>query len=359
MNPGILLSYPGKNQNVLKDLLALQRADMLALFCTTIAWRPEGALNGIVPAGIRGQLERRVFEGVDPRLIRAFPAREWVRQVALRLGLRALTRHERGWASFDAVAYGLDARVSALVRGGQTRAAAIYGYECSSLASFAAAAGAGMRRFYELTTGYWRAAARILGEESERNPEWAVTMEGLQDSAVKKARKDAELGNADHVFVPSSFVRTTLGEHPSLTASVEVMPYGAPPPNPRALMARGRAPALRLLYVGNLTQQKGLSYLFDAMRSLGNAATLTLIGQKPTPHCAALEDALGRYEWMGVLSHAEVLEVMARHDLLVLPTLFDGFGLVILEAMAQGLPVIATPNSGAPDTIEEGKDGFI
>jgi glycosyltransferase involved in cell wall biosynthesis len=50
---------------------------------------------------------------------------------------------------------------------------------------------------------------------------------------------------------------------------------------------------------------------------------------------------------------------MQQHDVLVLPSLFEGFGLVILEAMAQRLPVIATPHTAGPDVISEGVDGFI
>jgi glycosyltransferase involved in cell wall biosynthesis len=50
---------------------------------------------------------------------------------------------------------------------------------------------------------------------------------------------------------------------------------------------------------------------------------------------------------------------MSAHDVMVFPSLFEGFGLVILEAMSQGLPVITTPHTAGPDLIEDGKDGFI
>jgi glycosyltransferase involved in cell wall biosynthesis len=50
---------------------------------------------------------------------------------------------------------------------------------------------------------------------------------------------------------------------------------------------------------------------------------------------------------------------MQQHDVLVLPSLFEGFGLVILEAMAQGLPVITTAHTAGPDVISQGVDGFI
>ena len=50
---------------------------------------------------------------------------------------------------------------------------------------------------------------------------------------------------------------------------------------------------------------------------------------------------------------------MEKADVFVFPSLFEGFGLVLLEAMASGLPVITTQNTGGPDLIQEGKEGFI
>lgn len=50
---------------------------------------------------------------------------------------------------------------------------------------------------------------------------------------------------------------------------------------------------------------------------------------------------------------------MAQHDVLVYPSLFEDFGPELLDAMASGLPVIATPNSAAPDLISDGCEGFI
>jgi glycosyltransferase involved in cell wall biosynthesis len=50
---------------------------------------------------------------------------------------------------------------------------------------------------------------------------------------------------------------------------------------------------------------------------------------------------------------------MAAHDVFVFPSLFEGFGLVLLEAMAMGLPIITTSHTAGPDLIEEGREGFI
>jgi glycosyltransferase involved in cell wall biosynthesis len=68
---------------------------------------------------------------------------------------------------------------------------------------------------------------------------------------------------------------------------------------------------------------------------------------------------LDRHRWIPSLAHDDLLAEMSRHDVLVFPSLHEGFGLVILEAMSQGLAVITTPHTGGPDVIREGQDGFI
>ena len=355
----VVLAFPSSNQNVRADAHALQEAGMLALFCTTIAWRGSCGLFRLLPRSLRAELERRVFEGIDPRRMRSFPSREVVHQVTRRLGFSALTRHETGWASVDGVSRAFDKAVARLIREHRIAAAAIYAYEYAALRSFEAAAEARMRCFYELPIGYWRAGIRILTDERERNPEWASTIELLRDSNEKREHKDAEVARADHIIVPSDFVRDTLREHPGFGATIDVVPYGAPPPRPSALANRSRASRLRVLYVGHLSQRKGMSYLFDAMRRLNGEATLTLIGHRPDVDCPALTEELKRHTWLGTLPHRRVLEIMGEHDLFVFPSLFEGLALVILEAMAQGLPVVATRNSGGGMAIDDGANGFI
>ena len=92
---------------------------------------------------------------------------------------------------------------------------------------------------------------------------------------------------------------------------------------------------------------------------LKNSVELTLLGRKAAPDCQPLETATRRYRWIPTLDHAGVLREMHNHDLLVFPSLFEGFGLVILEAMAQGTPAITTEHTCGPDIIENGTDGFI
>jgi len=105
-------------------------------------------------------------------------------------------------------------------------------------------------------------------------------------------------------------------------------------------------------------QRKGISYLLRAMELLRGQAKLSLIGR-----CAHLPDELAaqlnQHTWTHSLPHEKVLEAMRNHDVLVLPTLFEGRALVVLEALSQGLPVITTLNSGTEDVVRDGVSGFI
>jgi glycosyltransferase involved in cell wall biosynthesis len=226
------------------------------------------------------------------------------------------------------------------------------------LESFRAARQRGWQCFYDLPIGHWRAGQVIYREEAMRKPEWACTLGGIQDSDAKLARKDAELELADTVIVASSFTRRTLDAAPGPMPSIHVIPYGAPPVVPQLAPAPSGG-KLRVLFVGALGQRKGLSYLLSALSQLANVAELTLLGRKTAEACAPLNAAVKVHRWIPSLPHHEVLAEMARHDVLVFPSLFEGFGLVLLEAMSRGLPVITTAHTAGPDFIREGVDGFI
>jgi glycosyltransferase involved in cell wall biosynthesis len=182
-------------------------------------------------------------------------------------------------------------------------------------------------------------------------------MPGLRDSPEKLARKDEELRLAGRIVVASSFTKATLAECPFLIAPVSVVPYGTDQSSEEACEIKSGL--LRVLYVGSLSQRKGIAEVFEAVEAMGSHVELTLIGAKTGFECAALDKALARHRWIPSLSRERILAEMRRHDVLVLPSLFEGFGLVVTEALSQGLPVITTSHTCGPDVIEEGVEGFL
>jgi alpha-maltose-1-phosphate synthase len=356
----ILLSHPTGNANVRHAALGLQRADLLGEFWTCLNFNENPVLRRILPQSVSGQLRRRSFpKELSPRM-HSFPFREIVRLLAPRAGFPSLVRHETGPFSIDAVYHSLDRKISARLASGRFQG--VYAYEDGAEESFRVAGRHGFLRLYDLPIGYWRAARNILSEEALREPEWASTLTAIQDGPEKTERKDSELRQADLVFVASSFTLKTLDQAPDFRGTVAVIPYGAPVLDPvigADPESKPRSDKLRVLFAGGLGQRKGLSYLFRAIRQLKGAATLTVIGARPAAACAALDRELADVRWIPTCSHAEVLAEMAAHDVFVFPSLFEGFGLVLLEAMAMGLPIITTAHTAAPDLIDDGVEGFI
>jgi len=284
---------------------------------------------------------------------RTLPVREALRLLGGAAGFSS--PHETGAFSIDAVFRELDNKVAEHLRK-IDNLRAVYAYEDGALQTFHAAQDRNVQRIYDLPIGYWRVGQRIFAEEAEREPEWAPTLTGALDSTEKRDRKDDELRLATRLIVASRFTKQTLTESPC-TAKIDIVPYGAPSPiSSEIAKPSGR---LKVLFAGSLGQRKGLSYLLKAVEILKSNVELTLLGRKGAAGCEPLESAIRKYRWLPTLNHAAVLREMRDHDVLVLPSLFEGFGLVILEAMAQGTPVITTDHTAGPDIIEIGTDGFI
>jgi glycosyltransferase involved in cell wall biosynthesis len=351
-----LLSHPTGNQNMRNTALALQEVGRLAEVWTCLAFDPGSLTARMLPGALKAEAARRAFPPTLRPLLRTQPWRELARLLTRRVGWHSASEHERGWCSVDAVYHALDRRIAR--RLGRCRGlTAVYAYEDGAAASFAAAARLGCKRVYDLPIGYWRTFEAICRTEQQAEPEWASTLVGTRDSAEKRARKDDELAAADLILVASNFTASTLRDYPGTLAPVRVIPYGAPTPPavPRRWSEEG---PLRVLYVGSLSQRKGLSYLFRAVAALGSGVSLTVVGSR-VAECPALERSLAAHRHLVSLPHGEVLALMREHDVLVFPSLFEGFGLVITEAMSQGMVVITTPNTAGPDVISDGVDGFV
>ncbi len=360
MTGKLVFSHPTGNANVRAAAAGLAQTGQLAAFHTAIAAFPGSWLDRLGAAGPLTALRRRRFDAQLAPLTHTWPWREAGRMLADRAGLATLIRPEAGFFSLDAVYQSLDRRVAtSLPRAARQGAGGVYAYEDGAADAFLAAKALGMKCFYDLPIGYWRAARRLLAPERERWPEWAPTLAGFGDSDAKLARKDEELRLADRIFVASRFTAATLRDYPGPLAPVEIIPYGFPPVGgARARGGPGNRP-LKLLFVGSLSQRKGVANLFAAAAALAPRVELTVVGQKAGGPCPALDAALARHRWIPSLPHADVLRLMRAHDVLAFPSLFEGFGLVITEAMSQGTPVITTDRTAGPDLIEHGHSGWL
>ncbi|MBA4686422.1 MAG: glycosyltransferase family 4 protein [Candidatus Galacturonibacter soehngenii] len=120
-----------------------------------------------------------------------------------------------------------------------------------------------------------------------------------------------------------------------------------------------------VLFVGRLAEKKGVTYLIAAMKSVD--AKLIIAGDGPLE--STLREQASEYgekiEFIGAKTHEELKIIYASSDIFVAPSVTatdgdkEGFGLVILEAMASGLPVIASKSGGIPDLLTDGQEGYL
>jgi starch synthase len=353
----VIVSHPTGNANVSAVVSALHEEELLAAFFTCIAWRPESAFARVAPGPVRAIFERRARVHLPQHLVRTRPFRELVRNLYIRAGKKHRIADARHRFSIDGVYRDLDAYVARSLSK-YPGARALYAYEDGALHQFRQAHKSGIHCIYDLPIGYWRANRKMSAEEAELQPAWKGTLNALADSDAKCALKDQELELADTVIVPSTFVKNTLDMYPGAKKKIVVNPFGVPAnvSAPREMTDPDQP--LRILYVGSLTQRKGIAYLFEAIEKAGKAVMLTVIGRK-VGQSDLLDKYCERHRWVSSLPHSEILAEMRRHDVFVFPSLFEGLALVQGEALSQGLPVITTPNSGGVDILRDGIDGFI
>jgi glycosyltransferase involved in cell wall biosynthesis len=355
------MSHPTGNANVRAAAMGFSNAGILGELNTAIAMFPGTLLERLSSINAFSQLRRRRFDPVLQNVTKTFPWSEVGRLVASKAGLRSLTKHEAGMFCVDAVYQNMDRRVmKRLDKVNKKGIQGVYAYEDGALQSFLKAKELGLQCFYDLPIGYWRTARKLLEKEKGKWPEWRSTLTGFFDSDIKLARKDKELRLADKIFVASSFTANTLKDFPGDLSSIEVIPYGFPEViNNRIYQTVNNNRRLKLLFVGSLSQRKGIANFFEAVKGLEQHIELTLVGKKVSDDCKALDVELTKHHWIPTLPHNEVLELMQQHDVLVFPSLFEGFGLVISEAMAAGTPVITTERTAGPDLIHHGENGWL
>ncbi len=177
-------------------------------------------------------------------------------------------------------------------------------------------------------------------------------------------RLEREYQTADRIVVPSSTARRSFEEEG--VTNVDVVLPGVNeklfrPLERTQLELNQSHKKFRVCYTGRVELAKGVLYLLEAWKRLQlRDAELILIGEvRPELKSALRQYADQSITFTGFLPPERVAEIVRSCSLFVFPSLHEGFALAILEAMASGLPVVATEDSGAKDCITEGVNGFL
>ena len=347
-----VVAFPGTMAHAQQVARALAQRGALDAFVTTFSYRADGALARVARAlpeslGARAtrQLMRRRVDLPDA-LVHSTPGWEIARTLLAQTSLSP-TIGDRVW---DHASFRFDAMVA---RRFVPRTQAIHAFEYTARAAFERAGELGVARVLHMPSLDSRAFETIRLRERADFPELAGPHDPYfaRRFETRYARRCAETALAD-VIVANS----TLTARSHIAAGVDpaklvVVPLGAPPARDALIAADETAP-LRVIWAGPFTLRKGAHLLLQAWRMLnaGAASSLEVYGAQRLPQ-RCLAGLPAGITFHGSVPQAALFEAFARGDVLVFPTLSDGFGMVVTEAMAQGLPVITTQEAGAADLI--------
>ncbi len=221
----------------------------------------------------------------------------------------------------------------------------------------------GLRLLYR-ASAHIRVQDRLLAEEAER-----TAARIPRPIAWSVAREEREYALADRIRVPSTFARETFRQAGTAEEKLCLLPSAAPVEEfrPRRevvaerLRRLRRGERLRVLYVGALSWQKGMWDLARVMeRMRGEDVDFRLVGP-------AHRDVLQHLEARGLAAsaggklpqHELPQKAYSWGDVFIYPTVHDGFGMVVAQALASALPVLATRHCCAPDFVRGEENGWV
>ncbi|MBI3929871.1 MAG: glycosyltransferase [Armatimonadetes bacterium] len=182
--------------------------------------------------------------------------------------------------------------------------------------------------------------------------------------SLQRAWRRLLLGRAARMVAVSQHTRTELLSLGLDPRRIVVVPPGFEPGSLPARPAPLEAKTLRCLCVGACIPRKGLRFLLEAMLRLGSSVRLTVAGDTGDRHyrlvLKPLAEKLGeRVSFEGRVSPSRLESLYASNDVFVMPSLEEGFGIALAEAMHRGLPVVASRIGAFQELVEDGVQGML
>lgn len=339
-------------QRIYDTVGAIARAGYSCRFLAGYYYREDGFPERVlraIPGRWAAQLRARLGRRHSGMLGSAVVERSWVQEFLMTVELRLSRPFPR-----LVLVRNLYIDLRSAVRVVMLRPRVVITCDTMALYTLRAAKRVGAVAVLDQMIGHLAVGNRTLTEEMRRHPDIAGSYRPAPAIQVRRCIREAR--EADWILAPSDYVRGSLIEVGADPDRILLLPYGAD------LSKFGRAmappvPPFRILFAGQIGLRKGVIYLLEAVRRARlYDAEIVLLGNVDGDG-AWLEPYRGSFRQIRHLAHAEIPPVFADAHIYVYPSLHEGSTVSIYEAMATGLPVIATPSSGS--FVKDGEDGFI
>ncbi|MCX6829226.1 MAG: glycosyltransferase [candidate division Zixibacteria bacterium] len=220
----------------------------------------------------------------------------------------------------------------------------------------------------DLVHSHYATGYGLWGKYSDIHPfiisVWGSDIVEFPSNGLKRWGLRRILLAADYVTATSEFLKSqTLMLAPETASRIAVIPFGVEIPPARSPR---QSAEVRLIFMKAHQRKYGPDILLKALHLLsdrGKHIVLTMAGTgeltddlKSMVHEFLLDD---RVKFVGYIENDQVPSILAEHDIMVMPSLAESFGVAALEGAAVGLPVIASDVGGIPEVVEDGETGIL
>ncbi len=229
----------------------------------------------------------------------------------------------------------------------------LIGWSSFSLHTLREAKRRGMKTILERGSTHILYQRKILSEEYER-----IGFRGVLPHPAVVEKELREYEEADYIEVPSSLAKATFINQ---GVAEEKIIQGFRAANLEDFrQIEKRDSIFRVVFAGCLCLRKGVQYLLRAFRELDLPdSELLLIGDVSDEMRPILKRYAGTFKYVGSMSRSALYRYFSQGSVFVMPSIEEGMAVVQLQAMACGLPLVCTTNTGGEDIIEDGREGFI
>ena len=354
----IIVANPAIPPHVQQTVIAYDEAGYLSLFFTSFVEHPDYRLSRLLKkiSVLKKDLDRRSFHFLPINKLVLLSLPELIRTFSARKLNPLVTDFIWEWSELK-----FDRWVSRKLGG--CHVSAVHTYEHAALATLTKARKLNIFSVHEQPSQHHTFFDKIARQQLAIYPELksAATELLINKKAQKRnKRRDKELELASLIICNSTFTRRTLIDGGVEASKISVIPLSFPPVIADKKPIKKNSPMI-FLYAGNQSIRKASHILYEAWRRCAfkdEDAELWLVGKMLLPG-SLRENLPGKVVIKDNIPHGDLMKLYQQVDVFVLPSLADGFGMVVTEAMSQNVPVIASENCCGPDIITHMKDGWI